>query len=156
MIEREHIAPEELIDYVHGELAPADDARVYAHLSACTSCSEAHEGETQLTEILREHARLSEREMPPGLADGIYAAIRERRISPWHRFAELLRPAVLVPSAAAVAIALYFGIVSTQGTAHANAIDATYYLEDHAVLGTTVPFDDGSIAPTMLTSDETR
>ncbi len=153
MIEREHPSPEALTDYAHGELPAADDARVHAHLSGCADCAEAYDGELRLGEILRAHARMEERELPPGLTDAIFANVAGSAPSWWDRIVASLRPAIALPVAAAVVLALYFTL-STHGTARATTIDASYYLEDHAELANSVPFDDESAAPAMLTSDD--
>lgn len=155
MIDRNHPSGEELIDYAHAALSEGDDARLHAHLATCSSCTEALEAETRLGELLREHARLQERELPRSLVESIYAAARKDGHAPpwWTRLAGALRPAVMLPAAAAIAIAIFLGFVSTRGTARATPIDAAYYLEDHAELATTVPFGEESSARTMLTSD---
>ncbi|MBV8489204.1 MAG: zf-HC2 domain-containing protein [Candidatus Eremiobacteraeota bacterium] len=156
---QEHLTTEDLMDYVHGELAASEDARVHAHLSGCSECSDARDAELQLSEILRDHAAVEERELPPGFADGVFDAIRAESAAPsmWERLAGVLRPAIALPVAAAIVLGIFFGFVSTHGTARANVIDASYFLEEHAELATTVPFDDGSIAPAELTSnDEAR
>ena len=157
MTNREHPTLEELMDYVHGELKEHDDAAVHAHLAGCSPCSEAYEQEARLGELLRDHARLEERELPPSVVDGIFDALAEQSsASPtvWRRLSAALRPAIALPVAAAIVLAVYFGFVATHGTARAQSIDASYYLEDHAEFATTVPFSDESAAPAMLTSDD--
>ena len=61
----DHLSTDLLVDYVHGELAPADDARAHAHLAACAACREALQAayaefeqkspiETRLFKVLRD------------------------------------------------------------------------------------------------------
>ena len=156
---QQHPTLEQLTDYVHGELAPHDDAAVHAHLAGCAACSEARDAEVRLGEILREHARAQERELPPGFAARVLAATAERDgISRWKfDVAQLLRPVVAFPIAAAFALAAYLGIATLHGPrARATTIDAAYYLEDHAALAADMPLDEGSSMATVLASDGTH
>lgn len=151
-----HPTTEQLIDYVHGELASDQDAAVHAHLAACAACAEAHDAEVRLGEILRTHARTEELELPPGLTTAIYArTIEAPPVAPWWaRWSAALRPAAAVPAVAALAVAFYFLASGWHANATSNALDAAYYMDNHAALSTTMPFEAGEAFPAQLTADE--
>ena len=153
-----HIPIERLIDYLHRELDSAEDAQVHAHLDACGHCRCVYDEEAQLSDTLRSYARASECELPPGLATRIKARTQESvPISGWTRLRLWMRPLVVVPVGAAVALALYFTSTALHtSTTTATTIGAVYYLEDHAALTSTVPFgSSGSVVPASLVSDNT-
>jgi len=169
----EHITTEELIDYLHHALAPEDDARVYAHIAACAPCSAVYEQETALSEALREHAQLQERDLPAGVSAAIWDAIALPQPTFADRIRTWLQPMVLIPIAAVVLLALLLLpqlahiIVPTQTASiqsnHAPAIDAAYYLQDHVSTNRTVPFADTTAmvsssltTPIAVTADETQ
>ena len=144
-----HLTNEELIDYMHGELAPQQDAAVYEHMESCEACRAEYDAELAMTEMLRTHAREDERELPPAVKAEIWQRIRNARPSLWNRAASWVRPAVAIPVAAVIALAAYFG-ASYMGPQGVPAIEAGYYLQDHAALNGTVPFNDRSVTPTDL------
>ena len=144
-----HLTNEQLIDYMHGALTPQQDAAVYEHLETCESCRKEHDAEAALTEMLRGNAALEEREFPPMLKAEIWSRIRAAEPTLAQRIAAWFRPAVAVPVAAAIALAAYFG-VATLGPQGAPSIEAAYYLQDHAELNSTVPFNDHGVAPADL------
>jgi anti-sigma factor RsiW len=152
----DHPTSEMLIDYVHGELPAHEDAALHAHLSACNSCSETHADEVRLGELLREHARTEERELPPGFAARIVAtAVSAAPQRSWWQ-AAIFRPVFALPAAAAIALALYVGFSSFHGAAKTTTVDAAYYIESHAALATDMPFAEGASLPMSFASyDET-
>lgn len=147
-----HPNVEQIVDYLHGELSPAEDAALRAHLAACGYCEELRAQEAALTDALRAHARAAERELPLSLVASIRArAARERSPSLGERIAAAFRPIVLFPAAAAVAALLYIGLdVWRAHTPQPTTIDAASYVESHAAMAATAPF--GEDTP-MLTSD---
>lgn len=150
-----HPTIEQLIDYAHGEVSPQADASIHAHLAACPACADAYDAENQVTELLRSHARAQERELPPGLITAIYANAKSEPPAPtWFaRLTASLHPAAAVPVAAIVALAIYFASSSWHANARSGALDAAYYIENHAALATTMPFEEGNAVPAMLASD---
>jgi anti-sigma factor RsiW len=152
----EHPSPEQLNDYVHGELPEQQDAAVHAHITSCLSCAQAHETETRLGEILREHARAEERELPPGFAQRIVEAAiaSDSHGTPWwETFARALRPAIAIPALAAIALAAYVTIAaSNQGAVQTATIDATAYLDNHAAMATDMPFAENAASPDTFAS----
>lgn len=153
-----HLTIEQIIDYERGELSPHEDATVRAHLTRCAACGESHQTEVRLGELLREHARAAELELPPGLVTSIFARVASESNAPswWQRLSALLRPIVAIPVGAAVVVAIYFAAASGwHAGAKNDAADAAYYMESHAALATTMPFEEGDAIPTVLTSDET-
>lgn len=150
-----HPSQEQLIDYLHGELAPAEDAAFLLHLEGCDACRARYEDEAGLSESLLRFARVSERELPSGVRASIWSAVEALHHEPaWtQRLAAWLRPRVAIPIAAALAIAAFAGYGST---IHRNGttIDAAYYLEDHAALTGAVPFNEGNTVPTALFTTE--
>lgn len=151
----EHLNEEHLTDYLHGALAPEEDASIHAHLSACAACTQTYEREARLLDALRAHARGAERPFP----EGIRATVRARvaglqRPSFWESVRAFLRPVVLVPIAA-IAVAVIFVLPRFVQPQTAPRIAAGYYLEDHAELNGTMPFADGSTAvPVSLESSD--
>lgn len=156
----EHPTPEQLNDYVHGELPEQQDAAIHAHLASCAPCAEAHEMDARLGEILREHARAEERELPPGFAQRIVdaAIASEPHVAPWwETFARALRPAIAIPALAAIALAAYLAIgASNQGAVQTATIDAATYLDNHAALATDMPFAENGTMPDAFASENTE
>jgi len=150
-----HPTIEELVDYAHGELSAPDDAAVHAHLAECSSCADAHAEEVALTQLLRAHAGAEEREMPVAVAAGVREAIARRPAFGWERLQAALRPALVLPVAAALAVALYFGFNTWRGTGRSTPIDAAYYVDSHAAMAANASFGQEAPAPLTLTSDTT-
>lgn len=152
----EHPTLEELTDYVHGELPPQRDAAVHAHIAECEACAEAHDTEVRLGEVLREHARAEERELPLGFGQRIRdaAIASERPATPWwEAFARALRPAIAIPVVATVVLAVYFVVAAShQGTAQMATIDAATYIDNHAALATDMPFSESLTMPAAFAS----
>ncbi len=149
----EHIDSSILTDYLHHELAPGEDARVLAHLTACTECAGAYEAEARLTEALRAEARAAERELPLRVENRVLAGIEASRMPAWLRQLRLVaRPAIGLPVAAAIVLAAALGFVSLGShTAHAPTIAAAYYLDDHAALSnSSLPFAQTAVVPGSL------
>jgi anti-sigma factor RsiW len=152
----QHITPERLIDYLHGELAPEDDARVLSHIDSCPSCLEAYETEAQLTDLLRSW-KSDERELPAGVVASIWDRIERERVPTWQTYLGwFMRPALTVPVAAMLVVGVYFGVASVHGTGAKTSIDAAYYLDDHAALTKSIPFDEASssVVPASLENDD--
>ncbi|HEY6327011.1 MAG TPA: zf-HC2 domain-containing protein [Candidatus Cybelea sp.] len=149
-----HPTPEQLVEYLHGELPPPRDAVVHAHLAECTACARAYEAEAALSELLRAHARSEERELPYRVVAAVRDAAAETVAPPaWERIRSAFRPVVLIPAAAALAVALYFGM-SGRHWGGATPINAAYYVNNHAALQATTPFSEDAPIPATLTSDD--
>ena len=150
-----HLTPEQLIDYLHGELAPGEDAAVLLHLESCVPCRASYDEEASFSETLRSFARATERDFPPGVRARILSAVEASQTRPaWTaRLAAWLRPAVAIPVAAAVVVAAFAGYDSATHRSR-TTIDAAYYLDDHAALTSAVPFNEGNIVPTALFTTE--
>jgi anti-sigma factor RsiW len=138
---KDHLTNETLIDYMHGALTPQEDAAVYAHMETCVSCRQEYDAEVALSETIREQARREERELPPMLKAELWQRIRAAQPTPAQRLFGWIRLPVAIPVAVAIAAAAYFG-PSVFGPQPAPAIEAAYYLQDHAALNNTVPFND--------------
>ncbi len=154
----EHLNHDDFIDYLHGECAPGRDAAILAHLNGCDACTAAYDAEARLGELLRAHAKHTERELPYGMSASIWERIEReptaRRAGWAAAFANLLRPAVAVPAIAALAVAAYFGATTLYHGPARPSIEAAFYLNDHAALTRTVPFSEGgSVVPSTLASD---
>jgi anti-sigma factor RsiW len=153
----EHPNKEDFIDYLHHELPPEADAKMLLHLQACPGCARRYDDEARLSETLKVYARATERELPQGVSLLIRERIaRETRGSWTERMAALLRPAVAVPVAAALAVAIYFGYNAAHSTPPMRTIDAAYYLNDYESLARIVPFGEGSVVPSQLQNDLTN
>lgn len=153
----EHLSIETLVDYLHHELDPHDDARVMQHLTACADCRTQHDRQVTLSEALHAYGRSTDRELPAGVIARIWDSVESARpdVSLADRFRAFLRPAYALPAAAVLVAAVYFGVVASHNASNLATIDAAYYLEDHAALTNTVPFNEGTVVPASLESDET-
>jgi len=148
-----HPTIEQLVDYAHGELSAPDDAAVHAHLSECSSCADAHAEEAALTQLLRAHADAEEREMPASVVAGVREAVARRPAFGWERLQAVLRPALVLPVAAALAAVLYLGFNTWRGAGRSTPIDASYYIDSHAAMAANTSFGQEAPAPLALTSD---
>ncbi|GAC1303842.1 MAG: hypothetical protein NVS2B3_06570 [Vulcanimicrobiaceae bacterium] len=152
----QHLTPDLLVDYVHGELSPADDARAHAHLSACTTCRAEYDGQVAVGEILRLAATSEEREMPAFLKAAVWERVRAAEPGPLARLAALFDPALLRPALALpIAAILAIGAYVASPLAHhdpARTIAASYYLQSHAVQSAQAPLSERSNTQVYETS----
>lgn len=148
-----HPSLEQIVDYLRGELSPAEDAAVYAHIAGCRSCDDRRAEELAITEALRANARASERELPPGVVARIRDAAGRTREPFWEPVRTLLRPMVLVPAAVAVAAMLYAGFGGWQRATAPVAINSADYVTNYAAMAAGAPFGDDA-PPMVLTSND--
>jgi anti-sigma factor RsiW len=143
-----HTTQEALIDYLHGELAPEEDAAVLVHLEGCDACRSEYEVQARLSEALHAYAEMTDVELPGHVRAAIWNQIETEQRTSWRaRMVAWMRPVAGVAVAAAAAVAIVIGV----SPRHAGpAIDAMYYLEDHAALTASVPFHEGSAVPSSL------
>jgi predicted anti-sigma-YlaC factor YlaD len=136
-----HLTPETLIDYMHGELPPSEDACAHAHLDACEQCRLEFERESSLTELLRSEAAREEFELPPAVKARIRQAIRTAEPTLWVRIQALLNLPLITPAfTTALAIAvLTAGLLTYWGGTPRPTIDASFYLDEHAAQQMTSP-----------------
>ena len=128
----DHLSTDLLIDFLHGELAPADDALAHVHLAACATCRAEYDREASLTGMLRSAAVAEEREMPSLVNAAVWQQIREARPGPFARMAAWMRPAVAVPIAALLIVGGWFASPLAHHSAALPTIDASYYFQMHA------------------------
>lgn len=147
-----HPSLERIVEYLHGELSPQEDAAIYAHLATCPECDAKRTEELAITDALRAYARSTEREMPPGLATRIRSTAPQTRQGTWQRFLEGLRPVVLLPAAAVVALAIFIGYNARHRAPAPTPIEAAYYVNNHAAMAAGTPFGDAA-PPITLASD---
>ncbi|MBV8150199.1 MAG: zf-HC2 domain-containing protein [Candidatus Eremiobacteraeota bacterium] len=148
-----HFTPETLIDYLHRELPPGEDARVLAHLETCTVCTAELNAEAAITERLRAYARAETQEMPAGVRSAVLQHIRTAAAQPTflERLQAALRPLVAVPlAAAAVAAIVIFGPASHRSATSPVTLPVSYYLEEHAAHVQENPLADRSAALMMV------
>ena len=151
-----HPSIEQIVDYLHSELPPHEDAAVHAHLASCSSCDELRAEELNITEILRAHAGALQRELPATVVARIRKAVAQRPQSRWQRLSAAFRPIVLVPAAVTAAVAVFLGYASWHRLATPPAIDPAYYVDNHAVMAATAPFGDAAPPLTLTSDNETR
>lgn len=153
-----HLTPERLVDYTRGELSDGDDAAVHEHLAECSDCAGTHDSERRLVDVLKAHARAEERELPPGLATAIKARAADdgahRRHWSWHRLSASFGAFAAAGLAAVIAVALILSFTIPRTAPKGVVVDAATYMANHAALASTMPFEDGTSAPVMLTADE--
>jgi len=143
-----HYTTEDFIDYIHGELAPSEDARLYAHLATCTGCHAAFAQELALSEALKGSAIAEERELPPMLKAQIWAKIRMEQPTLMSTLRGYLRPAYALPVAAALLVAGFFGVPAARSGFTAAAqpgVAASYYLDEHAAEAQANPLADRTL-----------
>lgn len=148
-----HPSIEQIVDYLHGEVAPAEDAAIHAHLATCSQCEEERAQEVAIAEALRAHASAAERELPASIVANIRRQLAQPTSASFgERLAAAFRPIVLFPAAAVAAAMLYVGIdVWRNHATPATTIDASSYVQNHIVMAATAPFADDT---PMLTSDD--
>ena len=147
-----HLTSETLIDYLHRELSPPEDARVLAHLEECADCTRELNAEASITEQLRATARASELELPLGMRSAIMARIASQDTAQPGLLRRWLSPILLVPLAAAVAAAAFFFSPVGQPAQNA-ALPVSYYIEQHAAGAQESPLSDhGAIIMSSLST----
>jgi len=153
-----HPSIEQIVDHLRRELPASDDAAVQTHLAGCVLCQERRNEEVALTQALRAYAAARERDLPQSVAAGIRNAAAQRESAESGGFLRrLFRPAFVLPVAAAAAIAIYFGLNGRHYPAQSTAVEASFYVDNHAAAAAAVPFSDGEPIPATLTSsDEAR
>jgi anti-sigma factor RsiW len=144
-----HLATDELIDYIHGELDAVEDARVHAHVHACGACRSEYERETRLSELLKEAVRESA-ELPPSVKARIWQQVRAQADPPYVRLLSFFRPIIAVPVAAALVLALYFSSPLAHRSPNAPTVDASYYFEQHAAEAIGNPLGDRSVTSSVV------
>ena len=146
----DHLSTDLLVDYLHGELAPEDDALAHAHLAACPDCRCAYDLETSLSEALRAAAKADEREMPSLVSAAVWEHIRQAPPGPYARLTAWLRPAIALPVAAALVLGGWFASPYSHPGPQPR-IDVMYYLQTHAAQAGS-PLTEQSGSPALETS----
>lgn len=148
----QHLTADQLVDFVHGELAPQDDALAHAHLRTCPDCRSEYELEVSLTDALRAAVRAQELEMPSTIKAAIWQQIRDAQPGPLARFSAFWRPALALPVVAALLVGGWFASSYAPHGAAAPTIDASYYLEAHAAQTSQTPLSEHSGSQAIETS----
>jgi anti-sigma factor RsiW len=151
-----HPSIEHIVEFLHGELSPAEDAAIHAHLAACPDCDAKRTEELAITETIRAYASAAERELPPGLATRIRSAAAQPQPGAWQRFLAGFRPVVMVPVAAVVAVAIYIGYDALHRASSPTRIQAAYYANTHVAMAANTPFGDAAPPVTLTSDDATR
>jgi anti-sigma factor RsiW len=141
-----HPSIEQIVDYLHGELTAPEDAALHAHLAGCRPCDELRAQEVALTELLRAQLQAEERELPGRVVTRIHDGIKRRR--------PILPPLLLLPAMVAAAAAVFVGLNLWHPAVNGGALDASYYVDNHAALAAGSPFTENAPLPAMLTSDD--
>lgn len=141
----EHLSTDFLVDYVHGELAPTDDAFAHAHLASCAVCRSDYDAEISLSEVLRGAAASEEREMPSSIKAVIWEQIRAAKPGPLAVLATWLRPAIAVPVAALLVIGGFFASPLAHRP-NTPTIAAAYYFQTHANQASRTPLSERASA----------
>jgi len=150
-----HYTNDTFIDYLHGELAPAEDARLHEHLLACESCRAAYESEARLGDWLRRSARADERDLPAMVKARVWEAVREQRPTLGERLRAAFRPALTLPLGIAMAALVFVVYPSVHQTDIAPTVAASYYLDEHAAEGQENPLADHPISASVVTASDT-
>jgi hypothetical protein len=111
----EHVRPE-LGGYVLGALEPEEEAAVREHLATCAQCAAEHASLTGLPRLLALAAPMAEAGPPaPALEERVLDAIAGERPHRAPLARRLWRPRVLVPAAAALAVAVLALVIALGG-----------------------------------------
>jgi predicted anti-sigma-YlaC factor YlaD len=150
----QHHTSDQLIDYLHGELDAATDARVHEHLLECEPCRGTLEGEARLGEWLRRSAAAAERELPGQIETRVWAAVRRRSPSFADRLRAVLRPVIAVPFGVGLAALAFVALpaLHTASVVPAPTVAASFYLDEHAADGQENPLADHPIGAAVVTS----
>jgi anti-sigma factor RsiW len=148
----QHLSTDLLVDYLHGELAPEDDALAHAHLSSCAACRRERDLEASLSEALRTTAHAEEQEMPSLIKAAIWEQIRQAQPGPLRRIAAWFRPAFAVPAVAILLIGGWFASPYGHPTGTAPTINAMYYLQTHEAQSANAPLSEQGAQPALETS----
>ena len=146
-----HLNNDYLIDYLHGQLPPEEDALAHAHLEACTACRADYDAEAALSEALRSAAAAEELEFPSLISAHVWEQVRQARPGWASRLAGFFRPAIAVPVAAVAVVALYLATpLGHNAAGPAKHVSASYYLEQHAAQQAQNPLGERSPTAAQL------
>lgn len=143
---KQHVNSDTLIDYLHHELSPGEDAEVLAHLQNCEACTQELNIEASITDRLRATARATQLEIPAGMRGAIMARIADCRRTPWESLRAWTRPLIVVPVAAALATAAFFLGPARLSQSHATRVPVSYYLQQYAAHAQQNPLADRGVA----------
>jgi len=149
-----HLQIDTIIDYLHHELAPGDDAEVLAHLEACADCTAELNVEASITDRMRAAARAEELEVPSGLRSAILTRIAGQRRGLLESLRGWVQPLVFVPVAAAVAAAAIFFFPAHTPPSSQSGLPVSFYLQQYAVHAQQNPLADRGTA-IMASFDDT-
>jgi len=149
-----HLSTDLLVDFIHGELPPQDDALAHAHIATCAACRSELDLELSLGEALRAAVASEEREMPSLVAAAVWQQIREAQPGPIARLAAFLRPAVAVPAAAVILLAggWFASPYAHRPNAATRTVNAAYYFEAHAAQAADTPLSERTMPQVLETS----
>jgi putative zinc finger protein len=123
MVTEAHPEDVELFDYVEGDLAAGEHARVEAHLASCPRCAERVALVQSGRETLRASQSLELPERSRGeLLAGLPSRPRDRR---WREFSLGRALALVTPIAAAVAVAVALSTTGGNGDENAAMADTS-------------------------------
>ncbi len=145
----QHLSTDQLVDYVHGELPPQEDARVHAHVASCAACRAEADAEEAVRDYLHSAAAADEREMPSAIKAAVWEQIRAAKPGPFASLAGLLRPVVAVPLAALLLAGGYFASGLGQ-RGNQPTVAASYYLQAHAVQSAQGPLSEHAATPPVF------
>jgi predicted anti-sigma-YlaC factor YlaD len=145
-----HYDTDTLDDYLRGELEPARDAAIHAHLEICAVCRAAYDEAATLRDWVRAAAADHEREFPSIVKARVWETIRTEsaRPSPWRAF---WAPWLAIPVAAAIAVFAYVGVPATH--APAAGITASDFFLAHAAQMADNPLADHSVVVPASTAE---
>jgi anti-sigma factor RsiW len=124
----QHPSLDRIVDYVHHELSPSEDAELFEHISQCTPCRAEYEAELQLTAALRTAAAEQTLEMPTAIVALVRQRVRSTPAAGWRTW---FRPLIALPVGAAIAVAAFFAVQTTM-PATRPAVGAQYYFDLHS------------------------
>lgn len=143
----EHPSVETIIDYIHHELSPTDDAAIFEHFAQCPPCRAEYEAELRLGDALTSAAAAETLELPSMVKARIWEQARSERPGRW---AALVQPLIALPAGAAIAAAIVFALQSTPSNTRTPMVGAQYYFDVHsAATRQENPLSDRSVPLTI-------
>jgi len=125
----QHPSTDRIVDYVHRELSPTEDAALFAHFAECLHCRAEYDAELRLTAALQSAAAAESLDLPSAVKAEVWSRIRSREARGWNLF---LRPLIAVPVAVAVALAAFFAVQTNSPMMAHPMVGAQYYFDVHS------------------------
>lgn len=141
-----------LLDYEHGELDAAADARVFEHLQLCPECKAQWQEDLALAEGLRK-AFATELDLPMSVVAGVRQAVRADRTPGFvTSLRNLLRPVVVAPAAAVILLAVGLAYDASHNSSSQPRLSTDFFVRQHLEQTIGAQSTDRAYSAYLLTS----